>query len=426
MVFKVDKPQLTVHKRLLPHEYAAPGVELEIRSECRVPVRFRLVEELPRSVGIRDVGFHREHGSESWSVQGPSTIVYEDVIREGKTVRTIYAVATADRELLRELGTEPDVEVSRRDWLAAPGPDDWKECPDCVEVGVHGMALADGGDSPHGEGHERDHPFGPDDDPLGDISRAVVRAAHSDETTVGPDACDDTSQSVNGASRTASPVGDGANGDGDLEVTTDSEGQPEPNGTVSGDPADAVGDTEGESAKSSNVSPRGEPRLVDRLAAELAAAEESDPAVCTLEDAVGSRDGSVAAKVDHCLVRIAEFDAYVDALEEFLDDEGNARQIISELRSDLSALENRLDDVESRVETLADSRSALEERVSETESSVAETGRDLEETEARVQQALRAVESDVESLANDVERVEEWRRTLADALAEAEADSTEQ
>ncbi|WP_436926108.1 hypothetical protein [Halosimplex amylolyticum] len=168
--------------------------------------------------------------------------------------------------------------------------------------------------------------------------------------------------------------------------------------------------------------------VVERFAEELRRDEPSSQAVATLRSHLGAdTSGSVDAKLDHCMTRIGELDAYVDALEAFLDDEGTAEQVLGEVRDDLRTVEAHVEDVERRVESVEKAQSRLDNRLASVEADLDEVAEldhavdDLDatvtETRAELTDAVAEVEAEVAALGDDLESVEEWRSTVVQALS---------
>lgn len=397
-----NNPPILVTKRPLLDEYSAPAVEFTVKTDRSEPVRFRLVEELPEPVSEVDVGFHREHGCDRWSVRDERTIVYSDVVRSGKSVRTLYCAAVSEQDFFRRFMAEPTVEVATVDWVDEPGPDDWVRDDDEVQFRVVDRAVTDGGSSSE-HGCERERPFGPDDDPIDDITKAL------DEATARGQLWGAESRGGGSAGSTErrdeSPPSDSSDGTDDAGARGRSaDGETRNRGDGGGGGTD-------------------ERRLIDRLAAEVERADDGDESVRTLRETVAGRDRKTAAKVDHCLVKLGEFEAYVDALEQFLDEEGGAQEVLEAFRSDLAALDDRVGGVESDVENLEESQERIRDRVADAESAVEALDRAHDRTEAEMQEQLSTVESDVENLESDVESVVRWRDALTEALSE-QADGT--
>jgi DNA repair exonuclease SbcCD ATPase subunit len=158
--------------------------------------------------------------------------------------------------------------------------------------------------------------------------------------------------------------------------------------------------------------------LVDRLARELEATNDSE-SLDTIRGRLGTDTESIEVSVDHCLSRLSKFDAYVDALEEFIDEEGTAQRLIDEFREDVADVEVELEQVHSELADVQETQSAYEDRLTAAESeleALAEIDRKVDQIETRCDDAIVGLQADVEGLQSDVEELDEWRATVVDAV----------
>ncbi|WP_415381522.1 hypothetical protein [Halosimplex sp. TS25] len=455
---------LAVSKRLVTDGYAYPSVRLRIAADAGEPVAVRLVESLPPGVDETAVGFHEDEGYEHWSVTGESRIVYEDVVRESQPASTLYAIVDASRDLLAACLETPDVEIARTDDLDAVDAADWTPlADDRIDVSIGGASGGDarpvdrqtspgGGDwggsettmtedeqRTTGEQNGESTEWGErtDGDERTERDDQTMRATESGEQRGDP-------------SQAASDGGSGAltrGGSADTEASASDEPTTKPDETASAgtpvsdataasetvDPGETTGETAGP-AVPTQPEPHGS--VVEQFAEELRRDEPSSQAVATLRDHLGAdTSGSVDAKLDHCMSRIGELDAYVDALEAFLDDEGTAEQLLTEVREDLRTIESRVEDVERRVDSVEAAQSRLDDRLASVESdldtvaelddAVDDLDASVAETRAELTDAVAEVEAEVSALGEDVESVEEWRSTVVQALSAAQENSSD-
>jgi len=66
--------------------------------------------------------------------------------------------------------------------------------------------------------------------------------------------------------------------------------------------------------------------------------EVSDEDMETLDEAFGGISGSTEVEIEHVQSRVSELEAYTDALEAFLDDNGPAQDLLAELEADVGSL----------------------------------------------------------------------------------------
>lgn len=135
--------------------------------------------------------------------------------------------------------------------------------------------------------------------------------------------------------------------------------------------------------------------VADRLAEELERDEVSDESLEILETHLStslSRTGSENARLEQLQEDVTNLRAYTSALEEFLDEEGSAQEIIEEF-------DHRVDGVEEQLDSLQTKTSNLEGKVETVES------------------GLREVDDAVESLTAEFEEIETELDTLHQDLA---------
>lgn len=135
----------------------------------------------------------------------------------------------------------------------------------------------------------------------------------------------------------------------------------------------------------------------------------------------GEPTGSIDARVKHLQTRIGDFDAYVDALEAFLDENGDAQTLLSDLRTDIRELDGRILSVEDRideVETVTHER--LEEATGEIDTEFDALWEDLDIAQAAIadlEAENKTLEDTVGEFADAIEAVDELEREF-DAVTE--------
>jgi len=434
---------LAVSKRPLVDRYDHPVVRLLVAATGETPVAVRLVETLPSSVDETAIGFHRDERYEHWSVTGDGRLVYEDVLREGETASTLYGLVDADADLLAECLAAPAVQVARTADLEAVGAGDWVPLgDDSLDVRISETdALGDDSrptdrqNSPQG-GDWADSGTSMDGDSSDLSATAAGDSMPSGGSDTGPRSAgaDESTQWAGEAAETAQTDGSGTAGDA----------------AVSNDDGAGSG-ADGQDPSSVETGPAGEASVVEAFAAELRRDEPSEEAVATLRSHLRpERSGGVDAKLDHCLSRIAELDAYVDALEAFLDEEGTADQLLAEVRDDIRTVEASLDDLSTRVESVEAAQSRLDDRLESMAADVAAVESDLDrvdeldgaveevdaslgdvservedldrsvhETRVELETAVENVEAEVATVNEDLDGIEEWRSSVVDALSAA-------
>ena len=129
--------------------------------------------------------------------------------------------------------------------------------------------------------------------------------------------------------------------------------------------------------------------LVDQLAAELedgAGSAESREYLQTAFE-MASDSGSTDAQIRQLQADLSDFRAYTNALEEFLDDNGSARELIA--------------DFETRMDSFDEEVTSLEAELQEQDDAISAVRGENEQ----IQDELEAINSDIESLTESVDEL---------------------
>lgn len=183
-----------------------------------------------------------------------------------------------------------------------------------------------------------------------------------------------------------------------LERATDGagvEGQPTPT------PEDATAD--------------GRPTVVDAFLDELDGLDPGDERMETLREVLGTRETrrSTEVRVQHLQSRVDTLSAYADAMEEFIDGNGTARELLSETESAVDDLQERAAAMQTAIDEGETERASLDERLAAVEGSYA-SREAVTESVDEVREDVAAVEADQ---AAAVDRLESRISTLEDDLA---------
>jgi predicted nucleic acid-binding Zn-ribbon protein len=358
---------ITVTKRFEEDEFPVPAIAFDFSSERDDGVFVRIQDSVPESVAVQDLGFHPEYGSEHWTVEG-DTITFEREIEPESEYTTVYGIRATGTDDVAKFLTEPE--------------------------------IADVDPSPLDEGDSETADEGPpsvDDDIIPSIVSGETEAASSQ----GAPAQDESDE--------AAPS---------LELNEPDEE------AVSGTPATS---TESPDSDQTATEPTDTDRseglgsLISVLANEIREEQVDQEDLAVLREALQTtegerKSGSISARVDRVQSDVADLRAYTDALEEFLDDNGTAEQLIDDFRGDVSELESSVEDVESLIEenteeleAVTDEVGSLGEDVSELDEEVTEIGDDVE-----------AVESNVAEFEDTVADLETAIATLEDQISEGD------
>ncbi len=119
-------------------------------------------------------------------------------------------------------------------------------------------------------------------------------------------------------------------------------------------------------------------------------------------------DGSTDARIEKLQSDVADLRAYTDALEEFLDEEGTAEQVIGDFEAQLDEFDDRLGDIESTTGSVED----VESRMDDLESTVANLEESLEEVRSIAEESDDEVQDRLEGMESDLSELQEWQRQI--------------
>ncbi|WP_256298201.1 hypothetical protein [Haloarchaeobius salinus] len=168
-------------------------------------------------------------------------------------------------------------------------------------------------------------------------------------------------------------------------------------------------------------------RLLDELVAELrTGVPERQRTALRRALGVGPKP-SVAVRLRYLSGRVSDLAAYADAIEEFIDEEGTAQQVLEdlddrldsleaeheELADELGRVEGDLGDTEATVEELGDSLGAVEDAVAELEDSLAAQHERLGENRDAIDAQGQKVESNAASIEENADAIAEGERNIA-------------
>jgi predicted nucleic acid-binding Zn-ribbon protein len=335
----VERDGVTVEKSFEPEDFPVPAIAFVIRSERDVAVKVRLADAVPDDIEAEDIGFHPKYGADFWD-NAEGKLVFEREFEAGEEYTTVYGLRARDTESVERFLGEPELEE------VSPGLEEEPE--DAGEVVSNVMNETDSEAS--------------DDDLEAAIAAADVEDGDADDLEAAIAAAEE--------------------GDTTAEADTSSDGAaapPEP-ATVSVEDVTAT------------------------LADEIRAGSVSDDDIETLRDALGveEEDGSVEARISHLQTEVSDLQAYTAALEEFLDENGEAQTLLSDLKGTVEGFESELEVVREDVDEVADAAEAVDEMESEVSELTARV-QSLDDRLENVGSDVKNVESSVNSLSSDFE-----------------------
>ncbi|WP_336036744.1 hypothetical protein [Halobacterium yunchengense] len=452
----VETDGVTVSKFFNAEDFPVPAVAFDVESGRTDEVTLRIVDEIPEEFGIDQIGFHPEYGSEHWTASGDGVVRFERDLEPGESFTTVYGVRMEEGQDETPFLSAPTVELEGEGIDAVVPP----ESTDVVRE------LA-GGERDTVPGLEDDEEVAaeasaggvesiPDDDAeilegdvgLGDPAGEPGLSADADPAS--PDDAPDEDSDEDAADEAEPAL--------DEEPSTEPEAegfgadQPDPPQADPGlDEPEAegyAGDADAESTAAAAAGAGGLEAgdVASALAAAIRNDEVDDDDLETIRSALGGVPNSTEVEIEHLQSRVSELEAYTDALEEFLDEEGTAQQIVDDVEDDVAALSADVEglseevaEVQASVEDAADDREALRDRVAGVEDDLGAVD-DLVDTVERVRGDVEAIderltdaeeaamtvedveddvddlEDDLEALEEHVDEIEQWRSQLSDVF----------
>jgi methyl-accepting chemotaxis protein len=387
---------VTVVKRFEEDEFPVPAIAFEFESERDEEVMVSLVDRVPDGVAVEDLGFHPEYGSEYWTIDDDE-ITFERDFAAGSEYTSVYGIRATGTDDVEQFLTRPEIAE--------------------VDPPLEGEAAAE---TPADDGGDDVIPES-DDDVVRDVISGDAEGVpgldnqerETDEEIETLDLKDPNQEGAEGAETEAVDAAEDGEADDDA---ADDESEA------------AAGDAEEPADVSVDLS---DGSLVTALASELRENNVSAEDVKLLRQAfeiAGQEGGSVVARLERVQSDVANLRAYTDAIEEFLDENGTAEQVIGSFESDLDEIQSVLDDLDSRVdgnldrvEDVSSEVAGLEEGVT----TVEETVETMESEMTEVSDAVDDVSGEVSSVHNEVDGVSTSIEDLEESVDDVESELDE-
>lgn len=346
----VTEAGIAVTKSYETDEFPVPTVDFRVRSERDDGVTVRLADAIPDGVPSGDLGFHPDYGGDDWSLAGDNA-VFKRSIAPGEEYRTIYGIRTDDHDPDRFM-TDPELTVDAPEGSATESTDTGAESTDTDEPTAPGR----------------------------DSSQAARDVITGDREVAGLDG-DDTVEDV----------------------------------TISGnDPATADGPASGGTNTDRADAGRDVPEggVGAALAAELRDGDlaESDRQLLAAEFDTDDTSGEV--RFSHLQSRISDLEAYTDALEEFIDENGPARRLIEDLTDDIERIEDELAALDERTEANERAIERLDGDVEANADDIEALDKGLADAEAEIDET----QASIADLRRDIDEIDEWRGRISSVL----------
>jgi archaellum component FlaC len=343
-------------------EFPLPSIVYEFESDRSTAVEVRVAEVLPEGIGPEDIGFHTDLGRDNWSLTAEE-LVWRGTVEPDGRERAVFALRPDQEYDIERLVDKPDAfDVQVPDPASLP-----------ARAGTFTRSVgSDGEDDPA------------DDEDTPDVDREVARWGGDGAAAA---AADDDLPDEPATGRTADEPATGRTAD-----------EPATGGTA--DDETSIDPTDGES-------------LADRLVAELRAGNVSTENRRYLQRELGGVQprGSVDARLQQLQAKLSDFEAYTDAVEEFLDEGGTAEQLTETVETRLDAFEDDLRTLESTVAELAELQGDVAD-LDELTSTVADHESELESLD----EDLSSLDEDMSSLEEDLSSVQEGLETVREEV----------
>ena len=203
-------------------------------------------------------------------------------------------------------------------------------------------------------------------------------------------------------------------GDGDDQATEADDGT-HPVGGDEGDTHSSGGDTEATANGQPNVTSED---IVDTFIHHLEAGLSEEQATRLQEgltDAVLPRS-SLEVRVMYLQSRFQELSAYIDALEEFIDEHGSGDRILAELTDDVETVQDQLEHGEAELDTLTARVDSTETHTESLETAFESRHHSVDDQLSELESAIEDVRDGQQALDDRVSGLETFRDSLKDAM----------
>ncbi|HET7325609.1 MAG TPA: hypothetical protein VFJ06_14875 [Halococcus sp.] len=374
----VTEGEITVRKSYETDEFPVPAVAFDISSERKDEAMVRVVDTVPEGIPAEDLGFHPDYGSDHWSVEDGNP-VFERRLDPGEEYLTVYGIRTSDHDP-EQFMTEPSLDVrglgDDTETEEAEEPDETEETDEAEESEE---ATTPGSDSSQaardvisGEGTVS----GLDDEDE-TVEEVDISGTETDETDQPTEASETDDEGTNDAGRTDERSG---------EMTL-------PDGGVGA-----------------------------ALAAELRDGNLSESDRELLTEELNDTNAGSEVRLTHLQSRISDLEAYTDALEEFIDEHGPARQLIEDLTDQLETVEAELDSLDDRTSENESAIQELDGRIEENANDIGALDAEISDVNADISE----IRDSVGNLREDVDKINGWRTQISTVLGAPPESKTEE
>lgn len=364
---------VSVVKRFEEDEFPVPAIAFEFSSDRDEEVDIVLTDTVPEKIEVEDLGFHPEYGSEHWIIEDDNTIAFERSLSPGQTYTTVYGIRATGSDDVEQFLSEPSFEEVDP---PLPGENSTGDVIPESDDDVVKEAIAGDGEIPGLEDE-------PEDEEDEDVETLDLKDPNNPESGQAQETTTD---------------------DTDTETTEETATESE---TTTETTEETTVDVDGDS-------------LVASLAAEIREQNVSAEDVKLLRRAfeiAGQDGGTTAAKLQQIQTDIADLRAYTNAMEEFLDENGTAQEIMEDFNQQIESFENQLSSMQSSLEQNSEQLESVSgdvddfsEEISSISSEIDSVGQEIDDVNDKVESVSDRVDSvteDVEGVSSDLEDVSE-------------------
>lgn len=454
----VSRGDVTVEKSFEPDEFPVPAVMFRIDSSDSEPVELRLVDQIPAEFPMSAIGFHPDFESDSWIAYQDHRVVFERTLDSEEVIETVYgvrldreedAVAFLDKPTLEGieesaesvddiLGEDRnqavrDVLAGERDSLTDAGQDPTTAAADDnsdavgIDLGTHDegdadeLGLDESEDQDEEDTDELDLDMPEDEEDADELDLDESQDKDEDEEDPGEiglsEPTADQNQAEGSEQETPAPRSpeDGAASaveerSSDATVAespeiTESESEAQDESTVQPDQEPDTGAEKSENppavvgAASSETAAGG---VAETLAQEIRDGDIAEDDLAVLRDELDvGLPRSADVRIQRLQRTVADMNAYVDALEEFIDEEGTAKELIDSFRGDVEQLSETIAGLDNELAATTDDVETLQSDLSGTDRRLESIDEDVQGVAANVED----IESDLDTVDDEVMRV---------------------
>jgi prefoldin subunit 5 len=394
---------ITVIKTFEADAFPVPAIAFRIKSDRTEPVTVRIVDDVPENVAVEDLGFHPEYGSEYWTIEDDE-ITFEREVESEEQYTTVYGIRATGTDDVEQFLTEPDIAdvdppLEDEDGVVGgSGSDVVRDVISGNTDSVPGLSDEEGGD---------------EDEDIGTLDLA-------DPNSEGEDDDEDKAEAEDAE---------------ESEAEDDEADEPEAEeAEAEDDEGDEEEAEEADAAKTNGVSGDIE-SVAAALATEIREGEVDDDDMEVLQDeleieASGGTDGAAMdARIEKLQTNVADMEAYIDALEEFLEENGQGEDLIEDVQSGLDDLESKMGEIEDGIEDNADDIASLEGKVNNIKGDMQSLKGDVKDVDDSIHEMqstiddlegdlddIEGVSDTIEDVEDDIVELQEWREQLSNVL----------